>query len=146
MATARDDTDDVNDRARTGTGAAQFDFAFDIAHLLSALPFGVTPWTTEVVVDGRHLGIRFGPWFVGTTLDNVVGSEPTGPFSFVKTAGPARLSLADRGLTFASNDRRGLCIRFAQPVTGIDPLGRIRHPAVTVTVSHVDELAEALRA
>ncbi len=144
MATAGDDADDVTDRCRTGTGPARFDFAFDVAHLLAALPFGVTPWTTEVVVDARRLRIRFGPWFVGTTLDNVVGSEPTGPYSFVKTAGPARLSLADQGLTFASNHERGLCIRFARPVAGIDPLGRIRHPAVTVTVSHVDELADAL--
>ena len=58
----------------------------------------------------------------------------TGPYSVLRTAGPARLSLGDRGLTFATNNRRGVCLRFRRPVPGIDPLGRIKHPNLTVTV------------
>jgi hypothetical protein len=68
----------------------------------------------------------------------------TGPYGFVKTAGPAHLSFADRGLTLATNGDRGLCIRFVEPVAGIDPWGRIRHPGVTVTVEHPDDLATAV--
>jgi hypothetical protein len=41
-------------------------------------------------------------------------------------AGPARLSLADRGLTFATTTRTGLCITFRSPVPGIDPWGIFR--------------------
>ncbi len=65
------------------------------------------------------------------------GAETTGPYSFIKTAGPAHLSLADRGITCATNPERGLCIHFAEPVAGIDPWKRIRPPAVTVTVADV---------
>ena len=46
---------------------------------------------------------RFGPWQVQTALDNIADVSITGPYTFVKTAGPAHLSLADRGLTFATN-------------------------------------------
>ena len=58
-----------------------------------------------------------------------------------KTAGPARLGITDRGLTFASNGDRGVCINFHSPVPGI---GRIRHPELTVTVLDVDALLNAL--
>ena len=53
-------------------------------------------------------------------------------------AGPPHLSLADRGITFATNRQRGLCIRLHRPHPAIDPLGLIRHPGVTVTVGDVD--------
>jgi hypothetical protein len=64
----------------------------------------------------------------------------------LKTAGPARLAITDRGLTFASNGDRGVCITFHSPVTGIDPFGRIRHPELTVTVLDIEGLMEALTA
>lgn len=41
--------------------------------------------------------------------------------------------MTDRGLTFATNGERGLVLSFARPVTGIDPLGLIRHPELTLT-------------
>jgi hypothetical protein len=62
----------------------------------------------------------------------------------VKTAGPAHVSLVDRGLTFASTGRRGVCIRFFEPVRGIEPLGVIRHPSLTVTVREPDALQTLL--
>jgi hypothetical protein len=122
----------------------RFDFRFADAYRAPALMFGVTRSTSGVVLDDGELRIRFGPWFVRTTLANVTGSQITGPYGFVKTVGPGRLSLADRGLTFATNGDRGLCICFDRPVAGIDPLGVIRHPAVTVTVEEPEELAAAL--
>jgi hypothetical protein len=124
----------------------RFDFRFADAYRAPALMFGVTRATSGLVLDDGELRIRFGPWFVRTTLPNVTGSQITGPYGFVKTVGPAHLSLADRGLTLATNGDRGLCIRFERPVTGIDPLGMIRHPAVTVTVEEPEELAAALDA
>lgn len=125
---------------------ATFTFAFDTPLALAALPFGVTPFTTRLdIADGR-LHVRFGPWSVTTTLDNVAGAEATGPYTWFKVAGPAHISLKDRGLTFATNTRRGVCIRFKEPVTGIDPGGLVKHPALTVTVDRPDDLVAALTA
>lgn len=123
-----------------------FTFRFSRLYLAAGLAFGVTPATTGVEVGGGQLLVRFGPWKVQTAARNVAGSEVTGPYSAWKTLGPAHLSLADRGLTCATNQQRGLCVRFFEPVTGIEPFGRIRHPALTVTVDDIDGLVAALNA
>jgi len=93
-------------------------FRFAPRYLLAGLPFGITPWTARVQVDAGVLAVRFGYWRLRTPVTNIVGTVVTGPFGFLRTGGPARLSLADVGLTFATNGERGLCIRFAQPVRG----------------------------
>ncbi|HUR75818.1 MAG TPA: hypothetical protein VMZ00_16165 [Sporichthya sp.] len=111
----------------------QFAFDFDRAHQVASLPFGVTPATSVIRVDKNDLEVRFGLWSVRTPLTNVIGYELSGPYSFAKTGGPARLSLADKGLTFATNSRAGVCLKFATPIRGIDPLGLIRHPGLTLT-------------
>jgi hypothetical protein len=72
--------------------------------------------------------------------------DVTGPYAFWKTAGPARLAITDRGLTFATNGERGALILFGTPVRGLDPLGILRHPELTVTVADVDGLVDLLRA
>jgi hypothetical protein len=119
-------------------------FRFDRAYRLAALAFGVTPRTAHVVVSDDELVASFGPWRLRTPLTNIVGSEQTGGFQRIKTMGPPHLSFTDRGLTFATNSDRGLCIRFRDPVGGIDPTHRIRHPGLTVTVSDIDGLQEAV--
>ena len=125
--------------------ATTFRFLFDPRYRVAALPFGVMPATTSVVVGDSELQARFGPWRVRTPLSNIAGTEITGPYSFVKTAGPAHLSFTDHGVTFATNGERGLCIRFHEPVRALDPTGRLLHPGATVTVEDVDGLAVALR-
>jgi hypothetical protein len=122
-----------------------FDFRFSAPYRLAALPFGVTPSTCEIRVGAGRLFVRFGPWRVETALDNVVDVSVTGPYRFVKTAGPAHLSLADRGLTFATNGDRGVCLTMREPIRGIDPFGLLRHPNLTVTVADCDGLADAVR-
>jgi hypothetical protein len=122
-----------------------FPFRFAAAYQLPGLLFGVTSATAGVWIDDAVLRIRFGPWRVRTPLTNVISTVHTGPFSLIKTIGPAHLSFADRGLTCATNSERGLCIRFAKPVRGLDPLGLVRHPAVTVTVADCDGLATMLK-
>jgi hypothetical protein len=127
--------------------ALRFGFAFDPIYRLAGLPFAITPGTAVVRVnpaDGT-LFVRFGPWRVETSLANVTGVELAGPYRRITTIGPARLSFADRGLTFATNNRRGVCVSFADPVSGIEPTGRLRHPNLTVTVADPDGLAAALR-
>lgn len=122
-----------------------FPFAFDPRYRAAALLLGVRPSTARVTVGGGVLDARFGPWHVTTPLANVAGAEVSGPYSLLKTVGPAHLSFADRGLTFATNGERGVCIRFHEPVRGIEPTGRLRHPGLTVTVADCDGLLAALR-
>jgi len=106
----------------------------------------VTPERAWVEVRQDELEARFGRWRVRTPVHNVVGTEVTGPYSFLRTAGPPRLGVTDRGLTFATNGDRGVRIGFRTPVPGLDPLGVLRHPELTVTVADIDRLVEVLRA
>jgi hypothetical protein len=134
-ATADRDPNDVDLR---------FPFGFDPAYQRLARLFGVTPERAWVDLSEDEFEARYGPWRVRTLVSNVAAAEATGPYSFLKTAGPARLGITDRGLTFASNGERGVCITFRSPVTGIDRAGRIHHPELTVTVLDVDGLIAAL--
>ncbi|WP_410638908.1 hypothetical protein [Amycolatopsis sp. lyj-346] len=94
-------------------------------------------------LDVTGLRVRFGPWLVETPLSNLAGAEATGPYRALRVFG-VRLSLADRGLTFGTTTRGGVCLRFREPVRGIAPWGLIRHPGLTVTVSEPELVAEAV--
>jgi hypothetical protein len=122
-----------------------YDFRFTRAYLIAGLGFGVRPATCHVRVSTERLAIKFGLWHATVALDNVADAAITGPYQFLKTAGPPHLSLADRGITFATNGDRGLCIKLHNPIRGIEPTGLIRHPGITVTVADCDALAKALR-
>ncbi|MDQ3631299.1 MAG: hypothetical protein M3417_08565 [Actinomycetota bacterium] len=121
-----------------------FAFRFASSYRLPALLFGVTPKRARVEVGSEQLAVGFGPWRVKTPVTNISAIEVTGPYAYLKTAGPARLAITDRGLTFATNGDRGVCISFRSPVRGIEPLGLLRHPTLTVTVLDVDGLASLL--
>lgn len=123
---------------------AVFEFDFDPIFRFAAMPFGIRDDTTGVGVTETVLRIRFGPWALRTPLANVVSAEVTGPYAWPKVIGPPHLSMADRGVTFATNRDEGVCVRFERPVRAIDPLGVIRHPGVTVTVVGAASLAELL--
>ena len=120
----------------------EFDFSQDVQRWNRL--FAVTPRSAYLLVDDGKLIAHFGPWTLTTTLDNIVGATITGPYLLWRVAGPARLSLADRGLTFATTTRRGLCLTFRSPVPGVDPMGIFRHPNLTVTVKDPRALAAAL--
>ena len=124
--------------------STRFEFAFAPAYRLPALAFGVVPATAHVDVTDDELQVRFGPWRLVTGLDNVVGAELTGDFHWLKTAGPPHLSFSDRGVTFATNGDRAVCVRFATPVPAIDPTGTIRHPGATLTVAEPQRLLHVL--
>jgi hypothetical protein len=123
---------------------AAFAFLFSRAFALAGLPFGVTPRTTSLVVSSGQLLIRFGPWRLATPLSNIAHAEVSGPYRFVKTAGPAHLSFTDHGVTFATNGRRGTCIVLHEPVRALNPLGPPMHPNITVTVDDPERLARLL--
>jgi hypothetical protein len=125
-------------------GTHRFIFAFDPKYRALSRGFGITPSNSWVEVGDGEIDARFGPWRVSTPLDNVTGATITGPYALFKTAGPARLAITDRGLTFATNGERGVLITFAEPVRGLDPLGLLRHPELTVTVADPAALAALL--
>ncbi|WP_410565048.1 hypothetical protein [Amycolatopsis sp. cmx-4-61] len=98
---------------------------------------------TGLELDATGLRVRFGPWLVETPLSNLAGAEATGPYRAWRVFG-VRLSLADRGLTFGTTTQGGVCLRFREPVRGLDPWGLLHHPGLTVTVSEPDLVAEAV--
>ena len=98
------------------------------------------PKSAWVSIDDVLFDARFGHWRVSTPLANITEVEVTGPYRFFKTGGPARLAITDRGLTFATNGDRGVRIGFRTPVPGLDRLGVLRHPELTVTVADIDRL------
>jgi hypothetical protein len=126
--------------------AHRFNFAFAPRYRALSRPFGIKPESAWVEVSEKALEVRFGPWRLSTPLENVSDAAVTGPYAVWKTAGPARLAITDRGLTFATNGVRGVRITFRQPVRGIEPLGVIRHPELTVTVADVEALASLISA
>jgi hypothetical protein len=99
-----------------------------------------------VEVSDDALTVRFGPWTMTTPRSNVAEISESGPYAPWKVIGPPRLSMADRGITFATNAERGVCIRFFEPIAGIEPTGSILHPGMTVTVADPDGLLAALAA
>lgn len=124
----------------------RYAFDFEPRYALAARPFGITAANSWIEVADGALRARFGPWHVQTPLANISAVSPSGPYSFLKTAGPAHLSFSDRGLTFASNSRGGVCIEFGQPIRGIEPFGRIRHPNLTLTPASPAALIADLKA
>jgi len=120
-------------------------FKFDRRLAGAAAAFGITPRRAHVDVGPDDFVVRFGWWSVHTALSNIEHVDVTGPYHWLKVIGPPHVSLADRGVTFATNTGRGVCIRFREPVTALLPGGLLRHPAITVTVDDVDGLAQAVR-
>src|SRR3984893_8101153 len=100
----------------------RFEFAFAPSYRLPASAFGVTPSAAWVQVDDTAFEARCGPWRVRTPLSNIAAVAVTGPYRFAKTAGPARLAITDRGLTFAKNGERGVLISLHSPLRGLDAL------------------------
>lgn len=121
-----------------------FEFAFAPAYRLPALVFGIRPRTAHVTVTDDELRVRFGLWSLVTPRANIATTEISRDFSWLKTAGPPHLSFADRGVTFATNGERALCVKFLEPVAGIDPTRTIRHPNATLTVADPELLHQAL--
>ncbi|HXD55156.1 MAG TPA: hypothetical protein VN618_10425 [Solirubrobacteraceae bacterium] len=123
----------------------RYSFRFAEPYRRPARLFGVTPENAWVEVDEELFAAHFGRWRVRTPVSNITAVEITGPYAFLKTAGPARLAVTDRGLTFATNGERGVLVSFRAAVRGLDPLGVLRHPELTVTVEDVEGLAAQLR-
>ncbi len=124
--------------------ARRFAFRFTEPYVRAARPFGITPDRAWVEVGGEELVAQYGRWSVRTPLTNIAAVKLTGPYRFVKTAGPPRLGITDLGLTFASNGERGVEIAFRRRVHGVMPQGPLTHGELTVTVDDPEALAQLL--
>lgn len=120
-----------------------FEFAGPYRRPLGLL--GVRPETAAVLVDRDSVVVEYGPWRLRTTPANVADATVVGPFRWWRAIGP-HLSLADRGVTFGTSTRRGVCLLFRSPVGALLPGGWLRHPGATVTVADPEGLVAALRA
>jgi len=120
-----------------------FPFAVDKRLAPFWLPFGFRPGRDGVTVtdDGIFLA-RFGFLRLETPLGNIDEAHVTRDYRWWTAAG-ARMSVADKGLTFGTNRSAGVCVHFREPVPS--PLRRKGHPALTVTVADVDGLAARLQ-
>jgi hypothetical protein len=119
----------------------RFEFEFLPAARPVLLAWGVTPGTAHVDVEGGALRVRFGFFNTTTPLTNVTGAKVTGPYKAIRAIGP-RLSLSDRGATFATTTAGGVCITFAKPIKALFP--KAMHPGLTVTVADRAGLVAAL--
>ena len=127
-----------------GPGAGQFEMEFDPRFRLPLAALGVTPATAHVTVTTGRLVACFGPWACRTTPANIQAVRVTGPYRWRRAIGP-RLSLADHGLTSGTATAPGVCPLLREPVPGIDPLGLIRHPGLTLTVTDPQRFAATVR-
>lgn len=122
------------------TRSFEFDFDRRFAPLLALI--GATRGNSRVEVRGDRLVVHLGPWGLSVPLGSIKGFTITGPYRWYRALG-VRLSLVDRGLTFGTNARRGLCIRLDPPVRSAL---RIDHPGLTLTVADPQGLRGAIEA
>lgn len=122
--------------------AEHFGYDIDSRFLPVLLPFLIRPSKDGVTLtdDGSFIA-TFGLLQVVTPLTNVVGAHLTRNYRWWTAVG-ARLSRADDGLTFGTNNRAGVCIHFGQKVPS--RLRRSGHSALTATVADLEGLITAL--
>ena len=126
-------------------GASQFfGYAIDRRYLPVLLPFLLRPSRDGVTLTDDGLFVAtFGLVTIKTPRANVTGAHITEHYRWW-TAFGVRMSMADDGLTFGTNNRRGVCVHFGDKVRS--PLRRSGHSALTVTVADTEGLERALRA
>jgi hypothetical protein len=133
-----------------GAGAAeslsieQFEFAFDSQFRPFLALIGVTSGTAHVTLTAEQLVARFGPWTCETPIGNVRDVCRRGPYHWYKAIGP-RGSFVDRGLTFGTTTKGGVCVLLRDPVPGLAPVGALRHPGITLTLAEPERFVASLR-
>jgi len=124
-------------------------YPFRFSGLVGALArvFGVRADRAHASISNDGvLTVRYGRWVAATPVANLRSIDVTGPYAKLKVAGPPRLSFADGGVTFATNQDRGVCITFHEPVSALLPFGLLGHPSLTFTVDQPEQFTVRLRA
>ncbi len=119
-----------------------FSYAVDKRYLPVLLPLLFRPSKNDVTLtDEGVLIATFGLFRVVSPLRNITGAHVTRNYRWWTAVG-VRLSGADDGLTFGTNNRAGVCIHFREKMPS--RLRRSGHSALTVTVSDLEGLTMAL--
>lgn len=108
-----------------------FPYRFDRRFVAMWLPFGARPGHDGVHVGDGRFRATFGFLRLDTSLANLAGGHITEGYRWWTAIG-ARQSFADDGLTFGTNQDRGVCVHFHDPVRTAVSLRP--HSALTVTV------------
>lgn len=92
--------------------------------------------------DGTgELLAKFGRWEVRTPLSNLAGATADGPHPWFMAVG-LRLAFTNDGLTFGTNHRRGVSIRFRERIPRV--FGFRKHSMLWVSVADPDALVAAI--
>src|SRR3981189_2224522 len=93
-----------------------FRYAIDKKFLPLLLPLGLRPSKDGVTLtdDGRFIA-TYGFLRLETPLSNIDGAPLTSGYRWWTAAG-ARMSMADDGLTFGTNNHAGVCVHFHDKV------------------------------
>lgn len=118
-----------------------FPYRFDNRWKPMFVALRVKPDDGVTITDDGRLVATFGRARVDTPLDNVAGTQVSGPHRWYTAVG-LRLSFSDDGITFGTNHRRGLCIEFVEKIPKV--IGFKPHSALWVSVEDPEALAEAL--
>ena len=100
--------------------------------------FGVRTGNAFVVVN-HELDAHFGAFRIHTPVTNIIAWRIEGPWHWITAIG-LRRSVRHGDLTFGGSHRGGVRVDFRKPV----PFGRLRVPALYVTVEDLEGLAAAL--
>lgn len=118
-------------------------FGYDIDKRFTPMwaVFGLRPSKDGVVVADGTFTATYGLVKLSTPIENIAGAHITSGYRWWTAVG-IRRSFADSGLTFGTNNRRGVCVHFRDKLPS--PLGRKGHAALTVTVADAEGLVAAL--
>ncbi len=119
-----------------------FPYLFDNRWKPLFLTLGVKP-TDGVEITETHLIATFGRWSVKTPLSNIKSTEVTGPHRWYTAVG-LRLSFTDDGVTFGTNHKQGLWIKFHERIPKL--VGLKDHSLLWVSVADPEGLAAAIEA
>ena len=119
-----------------------FGYAVDRRYLPVLVPFLLRPGRDGVTLTADGLFVAtFGFVRMSTPRANVRDAHITENYRWWTACG-VRMSMADDGLTFGTNNRRGVCVHFNEKVRS--SFRRSGHSALTVTVADAEGLEAAL--
>ena len=121
--------------------AVYFPYRFDKRWNALFFALGVDDKDGVTITGKGELIATFGRFKVKTTLDNIDHTLVTGPHRWYTAVG-LRLSLADDGLTFGTNHRKGLSIAFVEKIPKV--IGFRKHSTLWVSVADPEGLAAAI--
>ena len=121
--------------------AKYFPYRFDKRWNALFFALGVDDKDGVTITGKGELIATFGRFKVKTTLDNIDHTLVTGPHRWYTAVG-LRLSLADDGLTFGTNNRKGLSIAFVHKIPKV--IGFRKHSMLWVSVADPEGLATAI--